>query len=248
MSKQKINILLASFLLFFTACSSPTETSDATPTLLATPTSQAAASLLQAQTHSTTESPHYTQDSVDWANDKDDAPHSPRELFPREQRLAPKRLVIPAIALDAPVEAVGWHVETHAHQTVSVWDVPDHFAAGWLKTSAPFGQPGNTVMDGHHNINGQVFKDLVKLEPGDLITLYAASHARIYSVAQRLILKEAGEPPEVRQANAQYISASADERLTLVTCWPQTDKTHRLIIIAFPTLAPSDPAPLDPTH
>ena len=157
---------------------------------------------------------------------------------PEEDR-TPTRLVIPAIGLDAPVEPVGWHTETRDSQPVNIWDVPDYFAAGWLKTSAPVGMPGNTVLDGHHNILGKVFENLVDLEVGDFITLYTASQERIYRVEQKLILQEAYQPIEVRQANAQYIYPTDDERLTLVTCWPPTDNTYRLIIIARPVSIPS---------
>ena len=34
--------------------------------------------------------------------------------------------------------------------------------------------------------------------------------------------------------NAAWIMPSEDERLTLVTCWPYTSNTHRLIIVARP--------------
>ncbi|MBN1666618.1 MAG: sortase [Anaerolineales bacterium] len=161
---------------------------------------------------------------------------------PDEDR-TPTRLVIPAIGLDAPVEPVGWHTETRDRQPVNVWDVPDYFAAGWLKTSAPVGMPGNTVLDGHHNIRGRVFENLVDLEVGDLITLYTASQERVYRVEQKLILKDYGQSIEIRQANAQYIHPTADERLTLVTCWPPTGNVYRLIIIARPvSLSSSAPS------
>ncbi len=81
----------------------------------------------------------------------------------------PTRLVIPAIKLDAPIETVGWHTV----DGISQWDVPDHFAAGWLKTSATLGKAGNTAITGHHNIDGEVFRDLVKLKPGDRIIVYS---------------------------------------------------------------------------
>src|SRR5512136_691117 len=81
----------------------------------------------------------------------------------------PDWLVISSIQLDAPVEVVGWHLE----QGISVWDVPARRAAGWLKTSAPAGQKGNTVLDGHHNIHGEVFGRLVELKPDDVVELSA---------------------------------------------------------------------------
>lgn len=162
----------------------------------------------------------------------------PLESIQPEEDRTPTRLVISAIKLDAPVETVGWLVKIRKGQPINVWDTPDHFAAGWLKTSAPVGVPGNTVLDGHHNIKDKVFRYLRNIEVGDIIILYAADQKRIYRVDQKLILKEEGEPLEVRQANAQYISPTTDERLTLVTCWPPTGNSHRLIIVALPVPLP----------
>jgi LPXTG-site transpeptidase (sortase) family protein len=149
---------------------------------------------------------------------------------PDPANLTPRRLVISAIDLDAPIETVGWHVINGA----STWDVPDHFAAGWLKTSARPGQPGNTVLDGHHNIAGEVFRRLVDLRVGDELEVYAGHTVFLYKVTTRQILKERGQPLAVRIKNAQWIQPTKDERLTLVTCWPYTTNSHRLIIVAKP--------------
>jgi LPXTG-site transpeptidase (sortase) family protein len=151
-------------------------------------------------------------------------------LAPSATSTAPSRIVIPAIQLDAPVETVGWHVE----QGTSVWDVPDRRAAGWLKTSAPAGQVGNTVLDGHHNIKGEVFRYLVNLKPYDAIDLYAGSQVYHYAVTEKHILPDRDQPLQIRTANAQWIQPTTDKRLTLVTCWPYTNNTHRLIIVARP--------------
>ena len=142
----------------------------------------------------------------------------------------PTRIVIPAIQLDAPIETVSWHVV----DGVSQWDVPDHFAAGWLTTSAPLGQSGNTALTGHHNIDGEVFRNLVKLKPGDRITIYSKDEPFYYEITMRKILPERGQPDDVRRANARWIQPTDDERITLTTCWPYTNNTHRLIIVAKP--------------
>lgn len=147
---------------------------------------------------------------------------------------APDRIVIPAIQLDAPVVVVGWHVEQIGGAPVSVWDVPNWRAAGWLKTSAPAGQKGNTVLDGHHNIAGEVFRRLVDLKPQDEILLYAGDRVFRYRVTERHILPDRDQPMEVRIANAKWIQPTDDERVTLVTCWPYTNNTHRVIIVARP--------------
>jgi LPXTG-site transpeptidase (sortase) family protein len=56
-------------------------------------------------------------------------------------------------------------------------------------------------------------------------------------VTEKHILKEKGEPPEVRRQNAKWIEPSDDERLTMITCWPYTNNTHRLIVVAKPVLS-----------
>jgi LPXTG-site transpeptidase (sortase) family protein len=154
----------------------------------------------------------------------------------------PTRIVIPAINLDAPVESVSWHTI----DGVSQWDVPDHFAAGWLMTSATLGKPGNTALTGHHNIDGEVFRNLVKLQPGDRITLYAADQPFFYEVASRRILPERGQSDDVRRANARWIQPTDDERITLVTCWPYTSNTHRLVIVAKPIEPEKSNKPIEP--
>jgi sortase A len=163
---------------------------------------------------------------------------------PDPASLMPGRLVIPSIDLDAPVVKVGWETQEVNGQLVSSWIVPDTFAAGWHATSALPGSPGNTVLNGHHNIHGEVFRDLEDLQPGDEIILYTGQAPHYYNVTERHILKEKYEPQEVRQQNAQFIMPTQDERLTMVTCWPYTNNTHRLIIVALPMHPTPTPTPM----
>jgi sortase A len=156
----------------------------------------------------------------------------------------PTRLVIPAIQLDAPIETVGWHTV----DGVSQWDVPDHFAGGWLMTSAPLGKVGNTAITGHHNIEGEVFRDLVKLKPGDRITVYSKDKPFYYEITMRKILPERGQPEKVRLENARWIQPTTDERITLITCWPYTSNTHRLIIVAKPAPPEKSNKPIEPRN
>lgn len=145
----------------------------------------------------------------------------------------PDRIVAPAIDLDAPVVEIGWHlVERDGHMT-SEWDVADR-AAGFHRGSAYPGQVGNTVLSGHHNIRGEVFRDLVELQPDDLISLYVREQEYQYAVQQVLLIPEKNVPSEQRRENARWIGDFPDERMTLVTCWPYTGNTHRVIVIAYP--------------
>jgi LPXTG-site transpeptidase (sortase) family protein len=151
----------------------------------------------------------------------------------------PDRIAISRLGLEAPVEPIGM-VPSDIAPGVVEWGVPDHRAAGWLNTSAAFGVAGNTVLDGHHNIQGEVFRDLWTLQAGDEIVLYAGSQARRYVVHEVLILPEKDQPLEARLANARYLLPTDDERLTLVTCWPYENNTHRTVVMAFPQEVPHE--------
>lgn len=146
----------------------------------------------------------------------------------------PTRIRIAAIGLDAPVLPVGQHAITLDGELFSQWDVPPTRAAGWHQTSAPLGAPGNTVLNGHHNIHGEVFRSLSTLKPGDWIALDSVDRRFHYVVVQTMTLAEEGQPLDVRAENARWILPTADERVTLVTCWPSYANTHRLVVIALP--------------
>lgn len=144
------------------------------------------------------------------------------------------RIVAPSIGLDTAVIEVGWKPVTLANgATANVWVVAD-YAAGWHKNSALPGQGGNIVLSGHHNINGEVFRHTIDLNVGDIITLYEGDQTFDYAVVDKFIVKDKGEPEAVRRENAKWIGPFNEERLTLVTCWPYTNNTHRAIVIAKP--------------
>ena len=144
----------------------------------------------------------------------------------------PTRIVIPTIRLDAPVKSVGLVREP----ATGYWtyDIPTFKAAGWSDDSAPLGRPGNTVLNGHNNILGQVFLDLVDVRKGDMISMYEGDRQFNYKVTDVLFLLEAGQPDSVRIKNASFIKSTDDVRLTIVSCWPRSNNTHRLIVIAKP--------------
>lgn len=148
--------------------------------------------------------------------------------------LAPERILIPSISLNAPIVPVHYREIEFNGQIYHQWRVPNEFAAGWQDTSARLGAPGNTVLNGHHNAYGRVFENLAALRQGDVIQVQAGEWEYRYAVAAKLLLPERGQPLEVRMENARWLATSADERLTLVTCWPAESNSHRLIIIAYP--------------
>ncbi|HOW91893.1 MAG TPA: sortase [Anaerolineaceae bacterium] len=146
----------------------------------------------------------------------------------------PDRIEIPAIQLDAPVIAADHRYTEVEGATFGQWLAPSFFAAGWHPDSALPGEVGNTVINGHHNIDGEVFADLVNVMEGDTILLRAGERSFEYVVTNRMILPETFMDAATRLDNARWLGRSDDERLTLVTCWPKESYTHRLILVAVP--------------
>jgi sortase A len=142
--------------------------------------------------------------------------------------------VIPAIDLDSEVVPIGWKQILKRGKLTSVWEVAE-YAAGWHENSVLPGAGGNVVLSGHHNTKGEVFRYIVGLEPGDTITLYAGERPYTYTVESRFVVRDKGASAEKRRENARWIGPFPDEQLTLVTCWPYTNNTHRVIVIAKPT-------------
>jgi sortase A len=162
------------------------------------------------------------------------APAQAQRTAPADTAGAPVRIIIPAIALDAPVTKAKYRKILLQGDVFDQWVAPDQFAAGWIATSAFFGENGNTVLVGHHNEYGEVFGRLIDLNVGDTIVLFSAASSRAYKVTNKMILQELDVPVAQRIQNARWIGRSNDERLTLVTCWPKETNSHRLIIVASP--------------
>ncbi|GIK73327.1 MAG: hypothetical protein BroJett021_23150 [Chloroflexota bacterium] len=159
---------------------------------------------------------------------------------PNAKPVLPSRLVIPAIKADMPVVELGWSTKKDSSGAIfSEWDVAE-FAAGWHKNSSLPGESGNVVLSGHNNIKGAVFRELDQLKRGDLLQLFAGGREHRYIVDEVLIVPEKYASEKQRRENANYIKETPDDRLTLVSCWPRNDNTHRIIVIARPaTLARS---------
>ena len=153
---------------------------------------------------------------------------------PTRIMVIPDRIVIPAISLDAPIVPSKPSTTRIGSERYEQFQAPNKFAVGWQTDSAVLGQVGNTVLNGHHNINGKVFENLHNLQPGDTITISGGVVSYNYMVVNVMILPERNVDVQTRLENARWILQSDDERITLVTCWPATSNTHRLIVVAKP--------------
>ena len=65
--------------------------------------------------------------------------------------------MIRAIGLDAPVVEIKPRFLVGNRRSLEFWTAPEKFAAGWMLGTASIGEPGNTVLNGHHNLFGEVF-------------------------------------------------------------------------------------------
>lgn len=141
------------------------------------------------------------------------------------------RIVIPAINLDTDVTELGWHTkEDESGQIFSEWDFANN-SAGWHKNSARPGEGGNVVMSGHNNILGAVFRELDQLDQGDEAFVYSGDRVFTYEIERVMVVPEVYADPEQRADNAKWIEQFDDDRLTLVSCWPRDDNSHRIIVI-----------------
>lgn len=152
-----------------------------------------------------------------------------------ENPAIPDRIVIPAIGLDAPVVVAEFNFTQIEGETFGQWLAPSEYAAGWHPNSALLGEPGNTVINGHHNEFGKVFEKIVDLKVGDEIDVYSKGRKFAYVVANPpMKLLELYQNVETRLNNARWLAHTDDERLTLVTCWPPLSNTYRVIVVARP--------------
>ncbi len=151
----------------------------------------------------------------------------------------PDRIVVPAIEMDTGVVELGWHAtESKDGYVLSEWDVARD-AAGWHKNSSRLGDEGNLVLSGHNNILGAVFRELDRLKKGDEAILWSGDKQVKYTIERVMIVPEKYASEEQRLQNASWIEQSDDTRLTMVSCWPRNDNSHRIIVVAYPAAATS---------
>lgn len=146
----------------------------------------------------------------------------------------PTLLEIPAIDLTTAIEGKGWQRKVGRDGVAySEWE-DVRYAAGWHLNSAVPGETGNIVLSAHNNVYGAVFRDLWRLQQGAEIYLYSGQKRHRYVVDQVRIMPEANATADQQAKTASYIVQSDDQRLTLVSCWPPNNNTHRVFVVAYP--------------
>lgn len=97
--------------------------------------------------------------------------------------------------------------------------------AGLLENTAEIGAPGNTVLTAHRSYTyGRFFNRLDEVEIGDEIVITAGEETYRYTVYNKVIV----EPDDT-----SVTRGSKEEKiLTLITCHPIHNATHRLVVQA----------------
>ncbi len=120
------------------------------------------------------------------------------------------RIQIPAIKVDAPiVQGDGWEQLKKG--------VGQHIG------SANPGQVGNVVLSAHNDVFGEIFRDLDRLKPGDVIVLYTNQRQYTYVVSETFIV----EPTRV-----EVMYPTPDPVVTLISCYPYLINNQRIIVRA----------------
>lgn len=152
------------------------------------------------------------------------------------RREAPSRIVIPTLGVDSPVVGVSLLTEFRDGQVTAQWQVARN-AVGFHTSSALVGSIGNTVMSGHNNRYGSVFRNLAKVGLGDTVLVYVGDRPRAYSVVNKVVARVDGVSEGVVANALRWLEPTPDDRLTLVSCWPPTGNSHRVFVVAMPTFA-----------
>lgn len=138
----------------------------------------------------------------------------------------------PAILPAERIEAPAIHLDAKVVESPIVngeWEIPK-FAAGHLEGSAQPLQGSNVILAGHVQSisSGDVFANLDRLKPGDLIRLYTKVTVVTYRVSK---------VETVANDDVKVLAPTPREELTLITCtgeWLpfQHDYSERTVVIA----------------
>jgi sortase (surface protein transpeptidase) len=79
------------------------------------------------------------------------------------------------------------------------------------------------------------FTDRSDILNGRTIELFDAAGQQFkYTIAGFYRLKDTGVSAEQRIANGRFMDPTDQAQVTIITCWPPTSNTHRLVVVAVP--------------
>ena len=120
------------------------------------------------------------------------------------------RLQLPAISIDAPiVQGDGWEQLKKG--------VGQHLG------SANPGEWSNLVLSAHNDIFGEIFRDLDRLVPGDLVIVFTNQRSYTYIVVDTKI---------VQPTAVEVMAPTTQPTVTLISCYPYLKDNMRIVVIA----------------
>jgi len=120
------------------------------------------------------------------------------------------RIQIPAIDVDAPiVQGDGWEQLKKG--------VGQHIG------SANPGEQSNMVLSAHNDVFGEIFRDLDRLTPGDLVIVHTNQHAYTYVVVDTKV---------VQPTAVEVMAPTPKATTTLISCYPYLKDNLRIVVIA----------------
>ncbi|MYL21216.1 sortase [Halobacillus litoralis] len=148
----------------------------------------------------------------------------------KQQGIEPKRIEIPAIEVNAPIQALGYTDEGGMAVPANLTDT------GWFEPGTKPGNQGNSVIAGH--VDGRsgpaVFFDLKELSQGDEIYLYDDEGTRLTFTVEKTASYPFQDSP-IRE----LFGPSSDQRLNLITCtgsYNQEASTYSERLVVFTVL------------
>ncbi len=120
------------------------------------------------------------------------------------------RIQIPAINVDAPI------VQGDS------WEQLKKGVGQHIGTPNP-GENGNLVLSAHNDIFGEIFRELDKLRPGDVVILYTAQRQYNYVVTGTQVV----EPTRV-----EVMAPTPNATVTLISCYPYLIDNQRIVVSA----------------
>jgi len=82
-------------------------------------------------------------------------------------------------------------------------------------------------------VDGSIFRNLWQLKPGATIYIDQGKVRYSYVIDEVTIERETNAAAAQQAENAAYLTPTQDNRLTLITCWPWNDSTHRVFVVAM---------------
>jgi sortase A len=120
------------------------------------------------------------------------------------------RIQIPALGVDAPIVQG------------DTWEQLKKGVGQHLGSVNP-GQRGNLVLSAHNDIFGEIFRDLDRLVPGDLVVVYTNQRSYTYIVVDTKI---------VQPTAVEVMAPTPQATTTLISCYPYLKDNLRIVVIA----------------